>query len=169
MKPRILILMALLCLGLRDKPESDALMAPINAWRTSRNLPLLKYRTDLACGSQLWADQAFAERICGHVGSQGGLFDRMKICKGRAIAEIVACNARNVPHALQLWLNSPPHFRILMDPKYRRAGIGIAGFAQGYLGWFVIDFDTPDGDPHVSAPRQNNPSDPLPTSASGSR
>lgn len=47
--------------------------------------------------------------------------------------EIVASGAETASEALTLWLNSPPHKQIMLDPRYTMAGIG---FNSGY--WIVV-------------------------------
>jgi uncharacterized protein YkwD len=47
--------------------------------------------------------------------------------------EIVASGADTATSAMTLWMNSPPHRQIMLDPRYTMAGIG---YYAGY--WTVV-------------------------------
>jgi uncharacterized protein YkwD len=117
--------------------EQTKLLAPINAARFGQGLPALEIRLDLSCVAQTAANEAFIEKYCDH----RRLSDRIFECQSKIKGEVIACNFLDHWDATIGLLESPPHYKIIMIPSLKYAGVGKAGFDGYWRGWYTFDFD----------------------------
>jgi uncharacterized protein YkwD len=97
----------------------------INDARRSHRLRALKLRADLQAGARRYARSLLQRNLFAHAGLSG-------------VGEVLAWGTFNLMeprHLVRLWLDSPPHRRVLLWPDARYLGIGLAvGTFQGHTG-----------------------------------
>jgi uncharacterized protein YkwD len=104
-----------------------AVIRAINAERTQRGLPALRTNAGLArTADRHSASMAHSSRL-EHGNVEGRL---RKVIAGGPVGETIAlvpgsasALARNV---VRMWMRSPPHRAILLEPRVRRVGVGRA-------------------------------------------
>ncbi len=94
----------------------------LNVERAKRGAPRLARYPGMDATAQDWAEEMDRKDTLAH---------RPLLAPYRG--EIVASGAHTASEALTLWLNSPPHKTIMLDPRYTMAGIG---YQDGY--WIVL-------------------------------
>jgi uncharacterized protein YkwD len=127
-----------------DEQKIDRMFDLTNRLRAERRIPILGLDARL-CHAAL----VHAEEMAGYnyVSDRGpGIFPLRSNPGSRAwasgyawstIAETVCAGSSDVVSVLKSWLGSRAHARILMDPEYQDAGIGIArGATRTY--WVVV-------------------------------
>jgi len=104
----------------------------------------LAYNDTLALAAQRHAEDCAQRGYGGHVGSDGAkLRERLKRVgyKRKWVTESWAW-ARTPQRAVFMWLDETPpddpHRRMLLSPKLKEVGIGIAASNGGY--YFIADF-----------------------------
>ncbi len=116
----------------------------INQERAQQGLKPLAYNDTLALAAQRHAEDCAQRGYGGHVGSDGAkLRERLKRVgyKRKWVTESWAW-ARTPQRAVFMWLDETPpddpHRRMLLSPKLKEVGIGIAASNGGY--YFIADF-----------------------------
>lgn len=107
------------------EPPSLALERLINAARARQGLLTLELDDQLTCAASLQSGYlSQVTGVCTHVGIYGSdLPARLDLCGGRlAAGEVLACGHINVTAAVEAWLKSPGHYKIIMDPRIKRMG-----------------------------------------------
>jgi uncharacterized protein YkwD len=122
----------------------------VNAERTSRGLPRLRSQPALRAAARGYALQMVRQKFFSH--DRAGLIRRIRRTgylrryPHWALGENIAWGTRSSgrPKAIvQAWMASPPHRRNILNPRFRRIGIGIAPGAPvaGATGaTYVTDF-----------------------------
>lgn len=59
---------------------------------------------------------------------------------GEVIAFNAACRSGDAKRVVRAWMNSPPHRRVLLNPRFRWVGIGIRSHEPCGFGMYVADF-----------------------------
>lgn len=59
---------------------------------------------------------------------------------GEVIAINAACRATDARRVVRAWMNSPPHRRVLLNPRFRWVGIGVRSVERCGFGTYVADF-----------------------------
>lgn len=96
--------------------------ALLDSTRQEHGAPRLARYPGMDAAAQDWADHMAETDVLQH---RPTLFPYT--------GEIIASGADTATTALSLWLNSPPHRAIMLDPKYTMVGIG---YNAGY--WIVV-------------------------------
>ena len=116
----------------------------INQERAQQGLKPLAYNDTLALAAQRHAEDCAQRGYGGHVGSDGAkLRERLKRVgyKRKWVTESWAW-ARTPQRAVFMWLDETPpddpHRRMLLSPKLKEVGIGVAASNGGY--YFIADF-----------------------------
>lgn len=117
--------------------EQAKLLEPINSARFGQGLPPLEIRLDLSCVAQTASNEAYIGKYCDH----RRLYERLNYCSSIIKGEVIACNFLNEWDATIGLLESPPHYKIIMLPTIKYAGVGKAGFEGIWRGWYTFDFD----------------------------
>ena len=116
-----------------EQQQVDRMFDLTNRLRAARRLPILGLDARLC-----HAAAVHAEEMCryNYVSDRGhGIFPLQSNPGSRAwasgyawsdIGETVCAGSSDVASVLSSWLRSPAHARILMDPAYMDAGIGLA-------------------------------------------
>jgi uncharacterized protein YkwD len=109
----------------------------INAARAEAGRGLLQYRPSLAEASGAHSADMVARRYFAHESPEGaGPADRawdagyMRHADSWRVGEVLVWSRGSAPltaaRAVELWLDSPSHRRILLSPRYRDVGAGLA-------------------------------------------
>jgi uncharacterized protein YkwD len=109
-------------------PAEEAMVAEIDQVRTERGLPGLRQSQDLFESAGSYSRYMIARDYFGHLSSIR-MSDRFSL-KGEILAWHSGDNARVGP-TLRSWMSSGAHRDVLLHPKMRVVG---AGLARGRLG-----------------------------------
>ncbi|WP_420568205.1 CAP domain-containing protein [Thalassovita sp.] len=104
--------------------------------RLNAGVPPLKYNGALTRAAQHHANDMVRRGFYAHVNPDGVNFDKRVSDEGycvASLAENLTEKAKTEEQAIQMWMNSPPHRRNMLNPKYTHVGIGSAG------GYWVMD------------------------------
>lgn len=115
----------------------NAALIRANEIRRENNLPELSLDLAITHAAQGHAADMLTRNYFEHASLDGrSPFDRMRNSGAsfRAAAENIAHGQRSAEQVFRSWLNSPGHRQNLLNPRYRRQGIG---WANGY---WVHDF-----------------------------
>lgn len=129
-----------------QSPDAAAdVMARINRERTSRGMIPYAVSAQLTAAAQAHANDVMRTGIESHTGSDGSTVrDRVQrvgygaYSWGFRVGENWARYV-DVPTAMQMWMNSPPHTHNILHPVYREFGVGIAPYKSGGF-IYVVDF-----------------------------
>lgn len=103
-----------------------------NQIRAQYGLPALTYSATITRAAQGHANDMLGRNYFEHASLDGrSPFDRMRQSgtSFHAAAENIARGQRSAEQVFTSWLNSPGHRKNLLNPKYRRHGLG---WANGY-------------------------------------
>jgi uncharacterized protein YkwD len=109
-----------------------ALVGQVNALRTARGLPRLKPSPGLATAAAAHSTQMARLGYFSHNSANGASFSQRIASYYRssgyrrwAVGENLVWGAPDLSavRALKLWLASPPHRAILLDPRWRELGL----------------------------------------------
>lgn len=124
----------------------DSLAQAVNSYRASRGLPTVVASPALQAAAQFMAENvaAFGPPAVPHISTDGRTPQQRMADAGYAVsiartAEIIAWGATTAQGAMNLWLNSAPHYAVLNDPQYLAAGFGVACWGAFPCVW-VVDF-----------------------------
>jgi uncharacterized protein YkwD len=109
-------------------PAEEAMLAEIDQARAGRGLPGLRESPDLSESAGAYSRYMIARDYFGHLSSIR-MSDRFSL-KGEILAWHSGDNARVGP-TFRNWMSSSAHRAVLLHPKMRLAG---AGLARGRLG-----------------------------------
>ncbi len=125
----------------RELPEVKWLVEAVNRLRTERGLSKLTVHPGLTCAGKVHAlDLSKGGLGCGHAGRDGSQFwQRAAACgftaaDGFASGEVVACGYPAPDYAVEGWMNSPSHRRIMLDPEQKTIG------GASFRGYHVVVF-----------------------------
>lgn len=120
--------------------EADVLLR-INEERAGRDAAPLELLGPLMHAARGHSVDMQAHEDCSHDGTDGSdVADRIRrqdVDAGRH-GEIIACGSRTAAQALEQWMGSTPHRKILLDPKYTHFGAGVAGPTGSGATWTVV-------------------------------
>jgi uncharacterized protein YkwD len=110
------------------------MLSDINQLRTQHHLSFLTLDARLCQAARQHAEEMAQYKYFSHRGRRRFLFasgpGSRATANGyqwKAIAENICAGYRSVAAAFQSWELSAEHYRNLIDPRYRDAGIGVAG------------------------------------------
>jgi hypothetical protein len=117
----------------------------VNRERRARNLPPLRWNRELSDAARWFAQDVVANQppgFCGHTDSLGRRsWDRIRnfgYSHLGASGENAVCGYATPEVSVDMWLNSPSHRTIMLDPTLREIGAGYAHTPDG-RGYVVID------------------------------
>jgi hypothetical protein len=115
------------------EPLHDGLMGAVNAYRASRGLPTVAASPTLQAAAQFMAENvaAYGPPATPHRSTDGRMPRQRMADAGYPVdqaftSEIIAWGATTAASAMNLWLNSPPHYAQLNDARFMSAGMGVA-------------------------------------------
>jgi uncharacterized protein YkwD len=121
--------------------EASALADDVNAERAKHGLAPLRRTVALDRFAQAKAVEMAARGYFGHTDPDGVTFqDRMRAWHWPTayVAENIAFD-RDEPHAHAAFVNSPPHYANVIDPRERRFGVAVVTVGEGET-FYVEDF-----------------------------
>ncbi|MEP6955131.1 MAG: CAP domain-containing protein [Solirubrobacteraceae bacterium] len=123
--------------GLDRAAARSALLCTVNAQRAARGLSAYRDSAGLSQAAQGHSDAMVSQSFFDHVSPDGGtLVARVRAtgwipsAGSYALGEAIAWAGTPLDTATQVvtgWLNSPPHRAILLDDRFREAGLGVTG------------------------------------------
>jgi uncharacterized protein YkwD len=121
------------------------MLAQLNNLRRSQGLNALRFNNRLhnAAGAHA-LDQSRQDTI-GHIGSDGSdIGDRVRRTgyDWIRVGENAARGQRHVDGVMHSWINSPSHYRNLVNQYFTEVGFGRATGSNGQINW-VQNFATP--------------------------
>ncbi len=144
----MLTIVALLAQSVPARADAlhDSLEQAVNSYRASRGLPTLTASPTLQAAAQFMAEDVATNGIpvIPHVSSDGRTPQQRLADAGYPVGsaitgEIIAWGATTAQGAMQLWLNSAPHYAMLNDGRFYAAGFGVACWGAYPCVW-VVDF-----------------------------
>lgn len=148
----MLALVALLAQSMPARADAihDSFAGSVNAYRASRGLPTVAVSPTLQKAAQWMAEDVATNGVPAvpHISSDGRTPQQRMADAGYPVSsartsEIIAWGATTVAGAMNLWLNSAPHYAVLNDPQYVAAGFGVACWGTYPCVW-VVDFGSVD-------------------------
>ena len=116
-----------------EQQQIGQMLSDINQLRTQHDLSSLTLDPRLCQAARQHAEDMAQYNYFSHRGRRRFLFASNPGMRAtangyqwKAIAENICAGYRNAPAAFQSWALSAEHYRNLMDPRYRDAGIGVA-------------------------------------------
>lgn len=127
--------------------ETFQLVIAHNDARLNEGLSELELSPLLSRAAQAHAKWMAENQQLSHVGQDGRrLIDRVQR-EGYVLSRVgenIARGQVSVSAVIADWMNSPPHRRNMLDPRYLQVGAGIARSHDGQRYWCVV-FGTPRG------------------------
>lgn len=124
----------------------DSLEQAVNSYRASRGLPTVVASPTLQAAAQFMAEDIanHGVPVVPHVSSDGRTPQQRMADAGYPVysaitSEIIAWGAATAQGAMNLWLNSAPHYAVLNDGRFYAAGFGVACWGAYPCVW-VVDF-----------------------------
>jgi uncharacterized protein YkwD len=123
----------------KTRTTERATLCLLNQERRRAGLPDLHWNRSLSHAARQHSRSMVRRRFFSHTSSNGGDFAtriRKAGYSGRAIGENIAWGAgdRGTPREIvQAWMHSPGHRRNILNPFFRRIGVGVARGAP-YIG-----------------------------------
>jgi uncharacterized protein YkwD len=114
------------------KPLEAALLAEVNALRRSKGVPPLRAAPTLAAAATAHSRAMATRGFFAHASPDGTPFWRRisrfyvsQQYRSWSVGENLAFSSSNTnaKQVLRMWLDSPPHRKNLLDPKWREIGI----------------------------------------------
>lgn len=131
-----------------ERTAQDQLLNDINAARATHGRPPL--RRSALLGRPAHQQSAFVARTgaMAHEGPDGSPFYvrlyRAGFPRTKAVAETLGmvggCTTAVSAQIVRMWLQSPPHMRILLSSRYRVVGVGVAAGADCENTGYTADF-----------------------------
>lgn len=135
------------CITPEDEDRlADQVLQLVNLERASEDLPPVVLNPALAKIADDYACQMIEEQFFGHHDPMTGQGpgDRALIGKYSfaAIGENLAAGQETPAEVVEVWMESPAHHAIIMDPKWTEIGIGVQ-FGGEYATYWVLELGRP--------------------------
>ena len=134
------------------EPLHDGLFGAVNAYRVSRGLPMVVASPTLQAAAQFMAENVatYGPPAVPHRSTDGRDPRQRMADAGYPVAaaftsEIIAWGVTTSASAMNLWLNSPPHYAQLNDGRFVAAGMGVACWGAFPCVWVVTFGSVIDG------------------------
>jgi uncharacterized protein YkwD/PKD repeat protein len=132
---------------------AEQLFYYINAARHQNGLPPLNYAHPLTVAAQRHTEDMAINRFTGHTGSDGSSPAQRLLMHGYPggyLGEATAWGMERAIQAVEFWLNSPPHRRILLNPEALEVGVGYTiDFNAPNVWYWTAEFGNPNMRPNV--------------------
>lgn len=105
------------------------LVSLINGMRTDRNLTLVNFNASLMAAAIAHSKYMHRSQHFAHIGSGGSAFhERINAAEYLFLeaAENIAFCRGDAEAAFKIWMNSPPHYQNLTNPKFIHIGVGLS-------------------------------------------
>lgn len=107
-----------------------AIVRAVNHQRARHGLRPVRPSRGLARAADFHSREMLAGDYFAHVSRDGGSFDRRvrRFASHRTLGETLAvvprCGRASAGTVVRMWMGSAPHRAILLDPRFRRVGVG---------------------------------------------
>jgi len=137
------------CITPQDEERlTDQVLQLVNLERAAEDLPPVVSNPILSKIADDYACQMIEEQFFGHHDpiTDQGPGDRALLGKYSfaAIGENLAAGQETPAEVVKVWMESPAHQAIMMDPKWTEIGIGVQ-FGGEYATYWVLEFGRPAG------------------------
>ena len=148
-----------------NSAPAEQLYYYINAARGQNGLPPLTYAHELTVAAQNHAEDMALNRFTGHTGSDGSS-PAVRLLRhgyqGGYIGEATAWGMERAIQAVEFWLNSPSHRRILLNQSATEVGVGYTvNFGAPNVWYWTAEFANPSLPPTVELPPPAPAPDPV--------
>lgn len=145
----------------RDLTAVEALFRYVNEARRQFNLPPLNYSYELSVAAQLHAADMAAYNFTGHGGADGSTpqerYTWANYPHGYA-GEATAWGFEDPRHAVEFWVNSPPHRPIILNQYANELGVGYAtNYGADSVWYWTAEFGNSSGAAAAPVLRLNQP------------
>jgi uncharacterized protein YkwD len=127
-----------------DLAREQAMAEAINAVRLANGLPAVTLTQKLTQAARYHSRDMADHNFFSHTGSNGSSpGDRItQACYDwSSYGEIIAAGSADVNVILNMWMNSPGHHDIILDPDYQDFGVGYArNGSSTYVHYWTVDF-----------------------------
>ncbi|MEZ4513009.1 MAG: PKD domain-containing protein [Chloroflexota bacterium] len=145
----------------RQLTAVEALFRYVNEARRQFNLPPLAYSYELSVAAQLHADDMAAYNFTGHGGADGSTPQERYTWASypRAYAgEATAWGFEDPRHAVEFWVNSPPHRPIILNQYATELGVGYGtNYGADSVWYWTAEFGNSSGAAVAPVLRLNQP------------
>ncbi len=129
-----------------EKELGDAVLVLINQQRSKRSLRPVKANRFLKSIAEGYACRMVEGQFFDHRDPATGAQPRDRAIEGKyrgyAIGENLAAGQQTPEEVVQVWMESPSHRNIILDPMWRDVGIGVRGGGEYSIYW-VLEFGDP--------------------------
>lgn len=144
---RLVELPAAPCVTPKEEQElGDAVLLLINQERSKRALTPVKVNRYLKSIAEGYACRMVEGQFFDHRDAATGAQPRDRAIAGKyrgyAVGENLAAGQETPEEVMQVWMESPPHRNIILDPMWRDVGIGVRGGGEYSIYW-VLEFGDP--------------------------
>lgn len=112
-----------------DELNDENIILLINNTRHSLGLPLVKLETRLDAAAQAKAEDMATKVYFSHTTPEGfkaRKFAHMERYWFHMLGEILSVSSTGASNTHDKWLNSPSHYKVMVNPNYVDVGVGIA-------------------------------------------
>ncbi len=133
--------------GAADPPAEQAFVDALNQIRAAEGLPPLEVDTELTIAARSWTDAMVADADGG--AGRGALAHASDLSVGVTVYWIKL--GENVGYGpsvevlVDAFVDSPTHYRNIIDPDFESIGVGVSYDAEGTM-WTTHRFMVADGD-----------------------
>lgn len=128
------------------KGLADQVLQLLNLERAQRSLAPVVHDDRLEAVAEEYACRMAEANFFGHRDPDTGDGPRERAMAGRyryyAVGENLAAGPQSAPEVMKLWMESPSHRDIILDPTWREVGIGIRTAPDDTTYW-VQEFGDP--------------------------
>lgn len=145
----------------RQVTAVEALFTYVNEARRQFNLPPLAYSYELSVAAQLHAADMAAYNFTGHGGADGSTPQERYTWANYPHAyagEATAWGFEDPRHAVEFWVNSPPHRPIILNQYANELGVGYAtNYGADSVWYWTAEFGNSSGAAAAPVLRLNQP------------
>ncbi len=125
---------------------ADQVLQLVNLERAERNLPPIKTAPSLRRIAEGYACRMVTEGFFGHRDPFTGHGPGERMVAGKyhffSVGENLAAGAKSPAEVMTLWMDSPAHRNIILDPIWKEMGIGVRSGGRYSMYW-VQEFGDP--------------------------
>jgi uncharacterized protein YkwD len=116
----------------------NTMLKQLNSARKQAGVPLLTFCAPIVKSAQKYATLMARTGHYGHQGPDGSqAWDRMAREQYNYLSagENIAQGQRSVRHVMTNWVNSPSHYKNIVDPTFTHVGFGAKKASNGRVSW----------------------------------
>ena len=125
---------------------ADQVLQLVNLERAERALPPVVAHSGLKVVAETYACRMIESRFFGHSDAETGDGPAERAIAGKyafyAVGENLAAGQETPADVMKVWMESPAHREIILDPDWRDVGIAVRGGGEHSIYW-VQEFGDP--------------------------